>query len=192
MMFWNTDSNPSLMSHELGINKPAKTSFIRLKTVVWNIILNSVQYAVTTILNIFYFRFGRRYPLIVAVLVQVSAGIGAAYIAHYWWFTLVRFFVGASVGGTMVVGFVIIMEFVGNEHRDIVSALYQTPFNTGHILVAVFGYYFRDYSNFQLAISLPALALLSYIFFMPESPRWLIAVKKTDEAINLMERIAKM
>lgn len=130
--------------------------------------------------------------MIVAVLIQVFGGIGAAYIPDYWWFTFVRFFVGASVGGTMVVGFVVIMEFVGSEHRDIISALYQVPFNMGHILLSAFGYLFRDFSDYQLAISLPAILLLSYIFFMPESPRWLLAVKKTDQAVDIMERVAKM
>lgn len=137
-------------------------------------------------------RFGRKRPLIVAVVIQVFGGIGAAYITHYWGFTIVRFFVGASVGGTMVVGFVIMMEFVGNKHRDVVSSLYQTPFNTGHILLAVFGYYFRDYSEFQLWISVPTVILLSYIFFLPESPRWLLVMKKKEEAIKVMEHIAKI
>lgn len=128
----------------------------------------------------------------VAVILQISAGLGAAFISNYWWFSFVRFLIGASVGGTMVVGFVIMTEFVGNKYRDIVSVLYQAPFNMGHILLAAFGYYFRNFSDFQLAISVPTIIMLSYIIFIPESPRWLIAVNKTNEAVTIMERVAKV
>ncbi|XP_023954324.1 organic cation transporter-like protein isoform X2 [Bicyclus anynana] len=137
-------------------------------------------------------RFGRKKPLLVAVVLQVSSGITAAYMPDYWTFTFIRLLVGMSVGGTMVIGFVIVMEFVGTKYRDIISALYQTPFNLGHMLLPVFGYYFRDYSKFQLAISLPTIILLSYIFLVPETARWLIAVKRTDEAVHVLERVAKV
>lgn len=138
------------------------------------------------------FRFGRKLPLLVAVVIQVSAGVAAAFLPDYWSFTFFRFLVGMSVGGTMVTGFVIAMEFVGTQYRDVISALYQVPFNIGHMLLPLFGYLFRDFTNFQLSISLPTIVLLSYFFLIPETPRWLIAVKRTDEAINILERVAKM
>lgn len=127
-----------------------------------------------------------------AVVIQVAAGIGAAYMPDYWSFTFLRFLVGASVGGTMVTTFVILMEFVGTEYRQIISALYQVPFNLGHMLLPVFGYFLRDFRDFQLAISVTAIVLLSYFFYVPETPRWLIAAKRTDEAITVLERVAVM
>lgn len=119
-------------------------------------------------------------------------GIAAAFMTDFWAFTFLRFLVGMSVGGTMVCGFVIIMESIGTQYRDVVSALYQAPFNMGHMLLPVFGYFFRDYSDFQLGVSIPAIVLLSYFFLVPESPRWLIAVKKTDKAITILERMAQV
>ncbi|XP_059057476.1 organic cation transporter-like protein isoform X2 [Achroia grisella] len=137
-------------------------------------------------------RFGRRTPLLVAVVLQVTMGIGAAFMPEYWTFTLVRFLIGASVGGTMVVGFVVVMEYVGTKYRDIVSALYQVPFNIGHMLLPVFSYFFRDYRTFQLSISIPTIALLCYFFFLSNTPRWLIAVKRTEDAIHTLERVARV
>ncbi|XP_047025294.1 organic cation transporter-like protein [Helicoverpa zea] len=137
-------------------------------------------------------RFGRKYPLLVAVVIQLSCGVAAAYVPDFWTFTFLRFFVGMSVGGTMVTGFVIVMEFVGTQYRDVISALYQVPFNLGHMLLPVFAYFFRDYSDFQLSISVPVIVLLSYFFLIPETPRWLLAVKRTEEAINVLERVAKV
>lgn len=137
-------------------------------------------------------RFGRKKPLLLGVVMQVCMGIGAAYARDYWTFTILRFFVGMSVGGTMVTGFVIVMEFVGTQYRDVISALYQVPFNLGHMLLPVFGYFIRDFSTFQLAVSVPSVILLAYFYLIPETPRWLIAVKRTDEAISTLQRIAKV
>ncbi|CAK1555151.1 unnamed protein product [Leptosia nina] len=137
-------------------------------------------------------RFGRKLPLLAAVVLQVSMGIVAAYIPGFWLFTFVRFLVGMSVGGTMVTGFVIIMENVGSQYRDVISAMYQVPFNLGHMLLPVFSYFIRSYDMFQLAISLTSIVLLSYFFLVPETPRWLIAMKRTDEAIKILEKAAKM
>lgn len=92
----------------------------------------------------------------------------------------------------MVIGFVIIMEFIGPEYRELLSALYQVPFNVGHMLVPVAGYLVRDYINFQLLISTPEIIYLMYFFLLPETPRWLIAMKKTERAIKVLEKVAKV
>lgn len=92
----------------------------------------------------------------------------------------------------MVTGFVIVMEFVGSQYRDVISAMYQVPFNVGLMLLPLFGYFLRDYTYFQLGISLPAVVLLSYFCLIPESPRWLIAMKKTDKAIIIIVKAAEM
>lgn len=92
----------------------------------------------------------------------------------------------------MVIGFVVISEFIGVKHRTLVSSLYQIPSTFGHLVTPGFGYYFRDYHEYQFAISIPASAMLLYICFLPETPRWLMAAKRNEEAINVLERVAKM
>ncbi|KAG7299051.1 hypothetical protein JYU34_017526 [Plutella xylostella] len=137
-------------------------------------------------------RYGRKLPFIVGVVIQILAGILAAIMTDYWWFSFCRFLVGVSVGGTMVCGFVMVMEFVGGKYRDVVSACYQVPFNLGHIMLPMFSYFIRDYATFQLVISAVPVVLLCYFCLLPETPRWLIAVKRTDEAVILIETVAKV
>ncbi|XP_049872504.1 organic cation transporter-like protein [Pectinophora gossypiella] len=163
----------------------------------WMYSMTQTLFQLGTLLGSVFFgmasdRFGRKIPLLVAVVIQVTMGVAAAYISEFWTFTFFRFLVGMSVGGTMVTGFVIVMEFVGTQYRDVISALYQVPFNLGHMLLPVFGYFLRDFSDFQLAISAPTILLLTFFILVPETPRWLIAMKRTDEAINILERVAKI
>uniref|UniRef100_A0A2A4KAA8 Major facilitator superfamily (MFS) profile domain-containing protein n=1 Tax=Heliothis virescens TaxID=7102 RepID=A0A2A4KAA8_HELVI len=137
------------------------------------------------------FRYGRKNPLLVAVVIQIGCGVAAAYVSNFWLFTILRFLIGTSVGGTMVTTFVMVMEFVGTQYRSLIAALYQVPFNFGHMTLPIFAYFNRDYSDFQLSISAPVVILLCYFCLVPESPRWLLAVKRTEEAIKVLTRAAK-
>lgn len=130
--------------------------------------------------------------MLVAVVLQFVMGIVASFLPEYWSFTFVRFLIGMSVGGTMVTSFVIIIENVGSQYRDVISALYQVPFNTGHLLLPVFGYFIRSYDKFQFAISVPSVVLLLFFILVTDTPRWLIAMKRTDEAVKILEKAAKM
>lgn len=135
---------------------------------------------------------GRKKPFLIAVVMQVSMGILAVYMSTYWGFSFIRFIIGLSVGGTMVIGFVIVMEYIGPQYRHIISALYQAPFNVGHITLTGFGYYFRRFRHFQMAISVPTALMLTYFWLVPETPRWLIAVNRIDEATAILEYVAKV
>lgn len=129
---------------------------------------------------------------IFAVVLQTIFGILIAFVESFILFNLFRFIVGMTVGGTMVIGFVEVMEFCGTKYRPPLSALYHFPFNLGHLSLPAFGYYLRNYSNLQLAISAPVVVLFCYFCLLPESPRWLLAMRRTEEAIKLCERVAKV
>lgn len=127
-----------------------------------------------------------------AVTLQLLTGVAASFTPNYWTFTLIRFLIGTTVGGVFVTGFVIIMEFVGTKYRSVTAALYQVPFNAGHMVLPLFSYFLRDYTSFHVAISVPTVVMLSYYFLLPETPRWLLAVRRTDEAICVLEKVAKV
>lgn len=92
----------------------------------------------------------------------------------------------------MVVGYVLTMEFMGKEYREPVSALYQLPFNIGHLMLAGVGYYLRTWSSLQLALSLFSVLMLMYYWVLPESPRWLMAVGETERAVKTLEKAARV
>lgn len=82
------------------------------------------------------------------------------------------------------------MELVGTKWRDLVSVVYQIPFNLGHLTLPMFAYYFRDWRDLQLALSIPSLVLISYYWIVPESPRWLFAVGRVEDTASVLERAA--
>jgi MFS family permease len=127
-----------------------------------------------------------------AVFIQLITCAAAAFAPEYWSFTFLRFILGMATGGTMVAGYVLTMEFIGKNYREPTSALYQLPFNFGHLLLAGLGYYFRSWSSLQLILTFPSVIMLVYYWVMPESPRWLLAVGETDKAVVVLEKSAKL
>ncbi|KAK4883226.1 hypothetical protein RN001_006545 [Aquatica leii] len=135
-------------------------------------------------------KFGRRNPLIFAVIIQIITGTAMAFVPWFWLFLVCRFLCALATGGTMVTTFVLVMELVGTKWRTEVGIIYQIPFNLGHLSLALIGYLIRDWRYFQLAITLPSLILLSYYWIIPESPRWLLAIGQQKKAIKIMEKAA--
>lgn len=91
----------------------------------------------------------------------------------------------------MITSFVLTMEIIGVKWRTTVGIIYQIPFNLGHLLLALIGFLVRDWRHMQLCVSVPSILLISYYWIMPESPRWLLAVDKPEEAITTLEKIAR-
>ena len=49
----------------------------------------------------------------------------------------------------------------------------------------------RDWHHLQLAFAIGSLSLVSYFFFIPESPRWLVSKNRIQEAQELLWLLAK-
>lgn len=82
------------------------------------------------------------------------------------------------------------MEIIGTKWRELVSVLYQVPFNLGHLTLPLFAYYLRDWHHLQFALSIPSILLISYYWLVPESPRWLFTVGRVDESSAVLEKAA--
>ncbi|KAJ6641511.1 Organic cation transporter protein [Pseudolycoriella hygida] len=137
-------------------------------------------------------KFGRRIPLVAAVFLQVTSGVATSFVPSFWLFCLLRFITALATGGTMTTSFVLIMEITATKWREVISVLYQIPFNLGHLTLPGFAYFIRDWRHLQLGLSLPSVILISYYWLVPESPRWLITVGRIDDASTVLEKAARM
>ena len=61
--------------------------------------------------------------------------------------------------------------------------------NVAYIHIRI--YLFRDWHHLQLAFAIGSLSLVSYFFFIPESPRWLVSKNRIQEAQELLWLLAK-
>ena len=68
-----------------------------------------------------------------------------------------------------------VTEICGPKYRTYFGILTQFPFGIGAALLPIIAYFIRSWQSLQLAISVPCVLLGLYYFFVPESPRWLMA-----------------
>ncbi|RZC33176.1 organic cation transporter protein-like, partial [Asbolus verrucosus] len=161
----------------------------------WNLVCDNKRLVdisqVTLMLGVLIDRQGRKRTLLICIVLQSLFGIAAAGIPWYWGFVAARFLLAVANGGTIVTSFVMCMEVVGGTWRSIVPILYQIPYGFGNSIMAGLAYFYRDWRDLQLALSLMSAFYILYIWFIPESPRWLLATGRKDEAIQILQNAAR-
>ncbi|CAH2047324.1 unnamed protein product, partial [Iphiclides podalirius] len=83
------------------------------------------------------------------------------------------------------------MEVVSGKWRTIIPVLYQLPFGFGNAVLALLAYWLRDWRKLEFALATISSLYLLYWFWVPESPRWLLATGETEKAIDVLENIAR-
>lgn len=137
-------------------------------------------------------RFGRlKSQKAIAVMYLVSA-LGSGMIVNWYSFMFFRFLGGLAVGASSVVGPMYIAEISPSRWRGRFVAFFQFNIVLGIVLAYFTNYWIAGMPNdWQLMIvseSVPALLFLVLLFFMPESPRWLVKQGRESEARSIFVR----
>jgi len=83
------------------------------------------------------------------------------------------------------------MELTTATHATFVGNLALVAFTFGEIVVTGMAYICRDWLLLKWAMILYILALVPYLFFIPESPHWLLTKYRYDELEKLLREIAR-
>ena len=101
--------------------------------------------------------------------------------------------VGATTSGVFLVAYVIAMEMVGPQYRLIAGTVMMMFFSVGYMLTAGFAYvFYTSWRTLQIALTVPGLLFMCYYWFIPESARWLLSKKRTEEALKLIKKAEKV
>ncbi|CAI5684400.1 unnamed protein product [Oreochromis niloticus] len=136
-------------------------------------------------------RFGRKMSFLISNLLNGVAGILVAVAPNYISLLVFRTLYGFGVKGGWVAGYVLITEIVGVEFRRTVGVIYQMFFSVGILILPLLAYYITDWRWLQVVITIPYILFLSYYWFIPESPRWLLSQNQNSKAVKITEGMAK-
>ncbi|XP_035535046.1 solute carrier family 22 member 2-like [Morone saxatilis] len=136
-------------------------------------------------------RFGRRISFLLSNVLNLIAGIVLAVAPNYISILVVRSLFGFGVKGGWMSAYVLLTEIVGVEYRRMVGILYQMFFSIGILILPLLAYFITDWRWLQAVMTAPYLFFLSYYWFIPESPRWLISQKNSSKALEITEAMAK-
>ncbi|XP_044150190.1 solute carrier family 22 member 13-like isoform X1 [Bufo gargarizans] len=137
-------------------------------------------------------RIGRRPVILISILMMFAFGLGAAFVTHFYIFMVLRCFVGIAMSGVLINNLVLVAEWVGPSQRAYATITGHTCFAIGLMVLAGIGYAIRNWRLLQIACSAPSALLVFYIWFLPESPRWLLTKGKNEKAKDLLHKAARM
>lgn len=83
------------------------------------------------------------------------------------------------------------MELVGPKQRTLVTILVNIAYSLALVSLSLIVWAVRDWRMLALVTTLPFVGLFSFWWVLPESPRWLVAKERLEEAEELLKHIAK-
>lgn len=155
-------------------------------------------------------KFGRKLTMIISASLFSVSALGCAVCADFTQLVLYRIIGGVGVGVVSIVSPLYISEVAVAQYRGRLVSLYQLAVTIGFLGAYLVNYQLLTWSESgvlsgapvldKIFISevwrgmlgmetIPALMFFIIIFFIPESPRWLIVRGRENRAMNILERI---
>jgi sugar porter (SP) family MFS transporter len=130
-------------------------------------------------------RIGRRRTLVYGAILFILGSIVAPLAPNVYVLFVARGLLGIAVGFTSVTAPVYVSELAPPKSRGRLIGLYQFALTSGIAIADLVGYWFAGPQGWRLMFAfglLPALLFLFLVLTVPESPRWLFAQNRTEEA----------
>ncbi|GJM15658.1 MAG: MFS transporter [Thermodesulfobacteriota bacterium] len=135
---------------------------------------------------------GRRKILIVCAVVSFIGVLGTVLAHSILLLIIARIVVGAAFGVLSFAVPLYISEISSPTNRGKLVSIFVFAILSGVLISYLVDYYFSAYSQWRLMFAvglIPALLLFVGMFFLPESPRWLIKHGFDDKARDILVRI---
>uniref|UniRef100_A0A3Q2X5X6 Solute carrier family 22 member 13a n=1 Tax=Haplochromis burtoni TaxID=8153 RepID=A0A3Q2X5X6_HAPBU len=134
--------------------------------------------------------FGRkRATQIPAVLLSVFT-VTTALCPNVYLYLVSLFLVGFGAGGYRVNSIILSTEWIGTSKRSWGACVTQLFSAIGECVLAGMIYGIRNWRLAQLITAVPLAVLIIYIWFIPESARWLLSRGRKEEAKQLIVKAA--
>ena len=141
-------------------------------------------------------KYGRKKILQAIGLLYLVTSLVTALTPAWSIFVVFRFLGGIGVGASSVVGPLYISEISPAHSRGKLVGLFQFMVVSGILIAFVSNYLLfgvgEDSWRWMLGVqAVPALLYFVMVFFVPESPRWLVKVGRPDEARQVFTEIGE-
>jgi len=144
--------------------------------------------------------FGRKKVLIVCAFLFAINSFGAAFAPSVNWLVFWRIIGGIGIGMEITIAPLYIAEISPARLRGRLVSFNQLLNTVGNLMIftvsAIIASLHTELWNIEYGWrwifgtgALPAILFLILLFFVPESPRWLVKKNKSEEALTILEKI---
>jgi sugar porter (SP) family MFS transporter len=137
-------------------------------------------------------RLSRRAVVVLAAVVFIIGAIIAAVSPNVEVLIAARLIIGIGIGFASTVVPLYIAEIVPSSSRGSMVALFQLAITAGILVAYLVNAVFADDGEWRAVFALacaPATLLLLGMLALPESPRWLVARGRIDEAHHVLDEL---
>jgi MFS transporter, putative metabolite:H+ symporter len=134
-------------------------------------------------------RIGRLQVLLLTIIVFVGMDVACLFAWSAWSMSIFRFIQGIGTGGEIPVASAYINEFIGAKRRGRFFLLYEVIFPIGLMCAGLAGYFLVPVYGWRamfLVGLVPAVLTIPLRFLLTESPRWLAAKGRLEEADKIV------
>ncbi|GBM96463.1 Solute carrier family 22 member 5 [Araneus ventricosus] len=136
-------------------------------------------------------KFGRKPLVLVSNVLAIVGGTSCIFSSSFLMFAISRFFVAAAVSAADHAATVLMIEIVSPEYRSPYYCGISLAWIAGALHLPLIAWWLRDWISIELVLILPSVLLLATWWLLPESPRWLLAQNKAEEALEILSKAAK-
>jgi SP family galactose:H+ symporter-like MFS transporter len=136
-------------------------------------------------------RFGRRKMIILAGIIFTLSAIGTALAPSVGWLIGAMVASGIGIGIASFISPMYIAELAPAEARGSLVAVNMLAITTGILTAYLVDYAFSASHGWRYMFGLavvPSVGLVIGMWWLPDSPRWLISKSKIDEARQILRR----
>ncbi len=136
--------------------------------------------------------YGRKYMLLCSAILFLMGATAGAVSSNVFELIVARIILGFAIGISSYTAPLYISEIAPAQHRGRLVLLNGVAITAGEALAFLCDYWLSagEHWRWMIAIGVvPAVILLIGMYFMPESPRWLMMKNKEQQAVGILKQL---
>jgi SP family galactose:H+ symporter-like MFS transporter len=137
-------------------------------------------------------RYGRRKMIIIAGIIFTISALGTAFAPSVTWLIAGRLISGIAIGIASFISPMYIGELVPAKVRGSLVAVNMLAITTGIVIAYLVDYAFAGSKGWRYMFGLaaiPSIGLVVGMWWLPDSPRWLVSKSNVKEAKLVLKRV---